>query len=540
MAFRDLLTLHVLAALCAFSGAGSSAVAARLTTSNELPTVQAADELLSAASHDHLWFALPTAQSRPATTSATKPADESARGYDLYHHASDLGGPYYKVQNWLARKPVAMASWNNRVWVAFPPKLNALEPRFEVHTIEVEKSPALDVYLSLPSGRMDIVEPLPADLVLASFVGTAEGPVALMLPMRHEQQPRLLRLQYGRWNALEFPADFEGRRNSRLAVGGQNGAHLTLLAPQTQEPGRTLRYDRQPDGQWRRSELAFDLSHLRAIVNVGGKTVIALANASNEIELSYLRPAGLAALSSFPLPNSDWSLLGFADGLRIIARSPEGAIQIQTIGSLSGDVSRPQSLVSQPLTTGKLWQVSMLVAISISGLLLVFLIKPVSKAPVTLPTGTVPLPASMRVGALLLDLLPAGIIVGLVLRSSLRELLNVPVLTIDLEQSVPFLLMAGLAMFHSTLTELFTGGSRGGVSLGKAIMGARVVSVSGQRPKPHQIILRNLLKCLILIVPPLAVFALINPHLQGLSDIAAGTVVVHEPEQAPEERAEDP
>jgi uncharacterized RDD family membrane protein YckC len=63
--------------------------------------------------------------------------------------------------------------------------------------------------------------------------------------------------------------------------------------------------------------------------------------------------------------------------------------------------------------------------------------------------------------------------------------------------------------------------------------------VNGEKARSHQILLRNALKCLILVVPPLAVFALINPHLQGLSDIAAGTVVVYEPDQSPEQESED-
>jgi uncharacterized RDD family membrane protein YckC len=140
----------------------------------------------------------------------------------------------------------------------------------------------------------------------------------------------------------------------------------------------------------------------------------------------------------------------------------------------------------------------------------------------------------LRLAALLIDLLPAGVIVGFTLQAPLGQLLTLPVLSMDIERSIPYLLMAGLAVIHSTVSELTKG-----TSLGKALVGARVVTTDGLRPSAGQILLRNGLKCLILIVPPLAVFALINPHLQGLADMAAGTVVVHTPGEEPEQESPD-
>jgi uncharacterized RDD family membrane protein YckC len=176
----------------------------------------------------------------------------------------------------------------------------------------------------------------------------------------------------------------------------------------------------------------------------------------------------------------------------------------------------------------------MLVALSISGLLLVFLIKPVSKVPVSLPAGTEPLPVMLRLTALLIDLIPAGVLVGFLMRKPLAELVTLPVLSIDVERSVPFLLIAALTVLHSALSELARG-----TTLGRALVGGRVVTGEGSKPRPGQILLRNGLKCLILVVPPLAVFALINPQLQGLPDMAAGTIVVHTPDEPSSQESEN-
>jgi len=62
--------------------------------------------------------------------------------------------------------------------------------------------------------------------------------------------------------------------------------------------------------------------------------------------------------------------------------------------------------------------------------------------------------------------------------------------------------------------------------LGKMLVGARVVMVDGARPASRAILVRNLFKALVLLIPVLAVVALLNPHGQGLGDLMARTVVV--------------
>ena len=65
-------------------------------------------------------------------------------------------------------------------------------------------------------------------------------------------------------------------------------------------------------------------------------------------------------------------------------------------------------------------------------------------------------------------------------------------------------------------------------TLGKTLLGARVVARDGSRPTTVAILIRNGFKALVLLIPVLAVFALLSPHLQGVGDSVARTVVVRD------------
>ena len=91
--------------------------------------------------------------------------------------------------------------------------------------------------------------------------------------------------------------------------------------------------------------------------------------------------------------------------------------------------------------------------------------------------------------------------------------------------------MVGVTIAHSTLAELFTART-----LGKKLLGITVVSADGTRPPARSVLIRNAFKGLTLLLPPIAVVAVINPHLQGIGDLLAATVVVGEgPEPTPED-----
>ncbi len=123
--------------------------------------------LLGASSDAHLWFV------------------ERGAGPDgqvlLRHHAMEMDGPYYTKGLPLAQTPSALAAWANHVWIVFPPKSDQQPARRETFTVQVDRDPAFGGYFFLPHDRLGVVASLPGQGKLVGFVGTADGPVALLL-----------------------------------------------------------------------------------------------------------------------------------------------------------------------------------------------------------------------------------------------------------------------------------------------------------------------------------------------------------------------
>src|SRR5690606_32942331 len=140
---------------------------------------------------------------------------------------------------------------------------------------------------------------------------------------------------------------------------------------------------------------------------------------------------------------------------------------------------------------------------------------------VTLPAGTVLAEPQRRLLAVIVDFVPAAVLSLVILGESAASLMYFPMMGRNLDDMLPFLLAVGLTVAHSTAMELATGRT-----LGKWFMDCRVVSVSGERARAWQVLVRNAMKIITLIIPPLALFVFMNPFRQRLGDLAARTIVV--------------
>ena len=88
-------------------------------------------------------------------------------------------------------------------------------------------------------------------------------------------------------------------------------------------------------------------------------------------------------------------------------------------------------------------------------------------------------------------------------------------------QMLASLIGMGCFFAHTFVTELFTART-----VGKALMGLRVSTMSGQRPMLWQVFIRNIMKPFELFSWPLLVMPLISPNRQRLGDLVARTVIV--------------
>jgi uncharacterized RDD family membrane protein YckC len=140
-----------------------------------------------------------------------------------------------------------------------------------------------------------------------------------------------------------------------------------------------------------------------------------------------------------------------------------------------------------------------------------------------------PAPFVPRLGAGLIDLLPVLIVMGWFAihddtsSDQLQQIQQLPALIASAVAIVVYLL-------HTTITELFT--TR---TLGKWLFGLRVVTDYGEKPRPWQLLIRNLLRVIDLLCFPLLLVA-ISPLRQRSADLAAGTMVVETEPQKVETR----
>ena len=94
----------------------------------------------------------------------------------------------------------------------------------------------------------------------------------------------------------------------------------------------------------------------------------------------------------------------------------------------------------------------------------------------------------------------------------------------DLSSPAGLSAMLGIALYvlHTTLSELLTGGR----TIGKWLMGTRVMTLTGVAPTASQLLARNALRIIDLLlagVPLLSIYQ--SPLRQRVGDMMAGTIV---------------
>lgn len=489
-------------------------------------SAERSDVLPAASSAEHIWFL------------ADAPTPGGA--VELCHHAPAPDGPYVEALMTLPRRPEALAAWGDELWLVFTGEPAARDRQREVYGLRVRRHPVHGGYETEPRNRLDLLGSLPGEGKLAGFAGSARGPVALLVPPQRAgaavraseeaaasepvlQQPLLVQWSAGQWTGIELPGGFQAGTTSHLAAGGADGEVLFIVAgpDSAGEEGSRLLV-RDPSGSWSLTDLSLEAGHIRSLTRAGSQLAAVIASARDErCQLAYVRPKLLLPLAAFDRPALPWTALGLRDGLRIVACGGLDSATIQPVDGLTGHLGERRSLGKKPADIAAMLRMPLLLAITVFVLVMVIRFRPAGRPPVSLPAGHMPLPPLPRLGALVLDMVPGGVVAMLVFSCRPADLFGLPLMTTTFEDSVPYILMASITLGHSTFGELLWQRS-----LGKAMVGANIVAADGCPPGMGRILLRNLTKYLIVLIPPLAVLALMDPNLQGLDDLAGRTVVV--------------
>lgn len=400
-----------------------------------------------------------------------------------------------------------------------------------------------------PLGSSVIEDPEPARLPEAydRFINPedyyeADAPAAQTV----EDRPRLelIRLGLRGWESIAVPSAIKPQRiHSLLAMGDDRFA---LVGDHSPESAFTIHA--YIEGKWTDRTFGRRLATPWRAVAVSGNVFIVMPSRSSSRYLlsPYLVPFGAQIvsepeLSKLRLINVKknavrWWMTPGDQTITAVALNGDGSLwwTVYDIGSDAAmappikplRVTEPPPPLPQPMT------IVMVAAMMIGMLFLLGGGKREAGSPVYVPRGTRPA-GKVRIYAAMIDLAPAVAISMVTFGIAnpiaiVSQWMNHP----DEWQSLaPGLLVIGLFVTHTTLTELFTG-----ATLGKLMFGVRVVSMTGLSPNVWQVLARNSFK-VIELMPPflLLVVPFVNRFRQRLGDMVSRTLVVAPQKNAPRE-----
>jgi len=478
--------------------------------------------LRGASSSQHLWIVLP-----PPEGSAVEGSGFGQRrpgGWRLLHlHPSMSAG--FRIAATLPAPPVALAAFNNRLWLAFP--TSADEPgAAEVWTVRVVYNETVGIWFNDPVDRLELLPGLPAASQLEGFSADAAGPLALL--REPEGKREILRLRGQQWQVDDEPPPQPNRAAAgatgevvaaRLITVGHEGATLVLV----EGDGPQHVWVKRPRETW--TKMAGSLPGEAAGLTSSAGLAIAVVDIGQRLELFALRGAEPLTLGSMPRPDGAWCLLGVDAGLRLFSLDQaSGALRLQAI-----DPRGPIEPVDLPLSTrlddrARWMHVPILgfMALGASMLLLLIFSERIG-AVVTLPGQRTPAALPPRALATLIDYVPAALAVWIITAGAPLDLLTLPIWTTPLERAAAPLAALALSVLVAGVCEAIWGRS-----LGKRLTGVSVVGAEGGHAAAWRCLWRSLLKFLVLCMPLLGVFHLLNPQMRGLPELLSGLTVVRE------------
>ncbi len=333
----------------------------------------------------------------------------------------------------------------------------------------------------------------------------------------------LLRLGTNRWETIGLPGDFPETGASCRLFGGLNP---TLMV---RAEGVTQVYYLDADDNWS-EPFAVDLDPvaIETTAAVGGQLVIGVTgDDGSTVVLKCLRRDGLLLIAELEGYTSARALVRLPRDIGLMDRAVDVVADVKAnklvrIDLMTGEVTDECLMNAAPRLSREAYSPLILVGALLLTILVVFLVRPDPTAiRILLPAGTALAKPRRRLMATFLDLLPSALVAIFVFNVSIVEILNWPLFSKDIVETAPALLAILLTVVHSTFFEMLFGRT-----LGKTLMGCQVLDVQGGRASVRQILLRNLLKIVVFVVPPLALFVFMNPFRQRLGDLVAKTMVV--------------
>ena len=450
-----------------------------------------------AGSGEHAWFVLPADSEEPA--------------WDLCHSGRRSVERDYRVVRRFEDAPLAMAAVDDTLWLVFEGGSRASQ-RLEVYRLQARFHSSLDLYAMEPREGLDVLPPLEAVESLVQFAGTRDGPVCIGRGPGTGAALTMHRLESGRWNQAELPATLDVEQQI-LATGSDHGFILMAVGD-----GSITTWRSREEG-WAEGRIDETMS-IRSLLQVDGQPMVVSAPEGMSPALAYLRSDSLCPLARFPVPAGDWGLAS-QHGEVLLLSLLEHSLEVSSIDAITGTVESEGVLEPVSALSSGLWSIAIALGLASMVIMVIILARGNDLAKMHVPAGWSVLPPMPRLLALLVDLVPGLLLFFLFTGGTVRQLVQVPLMSLPTSELGPYLFLVLVTVGWCFLFERSTG-----TTPGKRLVGAAVRTCSGERAQTRSLLVRNIMKGLVLLVPPLVVLALLHPFQQGVGDLMARTLVV--------------
>lgn len=498
---------------------------------------------LAASGDGHVWWVV-----------RGEPVDEKARGvattagsvtFALMHHASDEPAPSERVVMRFPLEPLAIASEGARVVVVTRAESSARGSRGFIVSMFAARNEAVGHWFTLPRGAPIVLPALPVEGELRGLA-VAKDTLAALVRVRRADPRSPERFWFGTapcesglgagWTEGSLPeldlaerADLFARGGGFAILGAKGGSAVLAVLRDGAWSHEQIR--REGGATSARAVLgAFEVAQRTAVVE---RSVV--DGGGNRIRVGFLRDRAVQPWAEFAEPARPWLLGSFGTQAILLELDERSRGVARSLPFSSDAPAEPVELKPPGFASGSWIHLPIIGILSVALVLAAVIfgsdayLERRGVATLAGAQGSVRTvrgaALSARSTAILIDMLPGLVAFWFLFRGNPLDLLRIPAFQTDLAASVPALFVFAVGWGAATLGDVVFGRS-----MGKRIVGLRIVSVRGGDASVGRRIIRSLASAIVMASPLVMLIALMNPRGDGPAEMISGTAVVDETE----------
>lgn len=405
----------------------------------------------------------------------------------------------------LASPPDAMASAGTAVWVL--PAGTGGQSKI-LRSLRATWDTGLEAWIAEPAEGLARLPAWPGEGVLTHMVGSYLGP-SIILQQGDSAAYRIWSLRRGEW--LERTT-VTVQPSERVLLAAEEADDLVLLVGDN--ASFAILRAAGIESPWQRTQLEAIGGQPHDLIFHDGNPLLGFQQANDIRELGYVQSGKVLPWATLVDVPEAARLVRGEEGLILFHLGQDGPqVRLAEAGSKWHTLERSAGL------SGTLW--SVLVLLGIAVVVVAMLLAGRGAGGDVVPKGCRVAPLSRRVIAVLLDLVP-----GLLVCIAVLGVGSIEVLSALLAGPMPSTLPTLLIMAAVTAGWGFAWEVTLGHSPSKQLLALRVVPSRGEQLQWWQALVRNVLKGVVIMAPPLAILIILTPLAQAPGDIVARTLVI--------------